>query len=142
MGSTFLDATGNNVAVDQAIVDAEFKKMSFAKDKSDKLTQIKTDYQTALDAGVAYSGALFQSDAKSIATLSETLTAIANGWALPTGFSWIDAANASHPANTAFLKGLSTSFANHKSALFARLQAAKTAIKSAKTVTAVSKVVL
>jgi len=99
-----------------------------ATTKATTLGQIKTDYQTALDSGVTYSGALFQSDAKSIATLSETLTAIANGWTLPTGFSWIDAANASHPANTAFLKGLSTALANHKAALFARLQTAKTTI--------------
>jgi len=112
-----------------------------ATTKATSLGQIKTDYQTALDAGVTYSGALFQSDAKSIATLSETLTAIANGWTLPTGFAWIDAANTAHPANAVFLKGLSTAIANHKAALFARLQAAKAAIKSAKTVAAVNKVV-
>jgi len=112
-----------------------------AKHQSSAITKIKTDYQTALDAGVTYNGALFQSDAKSIAMLSETLTAIANGWTLPTGFAWIDAVNTPHPANTVFLKGLSAALANHKAALFARLQAAKAAIAAATTVAAVNKVV-
>jgi len=99
-------------------------KADLTLEKTLKKAQIESDYQTALDAGVTYSGALFQSDAKSIATLSETLTAVANGWTLPTGFAWIDAANTAHPANAVFLKGLST------------------AIKAAKTVTAVNKVAL
>jgi len=101
--------------------------------KNSKKSVVDDDYQTAIDAGVTYSGALFQSDAKSIATLSETLTALANGWTLPTGFVWIDAANTPHPADIVFLKGLSSALANHKSTLFARLQTAKASIAAATT---------
>ncbi len=104
--------------------------------------RIKGEYQTALDAGVTYSGAVYQSDAKSISTLAEVLTAISNGWPLPAGFAWIDTVNKPHPADIVFLKGLSTALANHKAVLFARLQIAKAAINAAKTVTAVNKVVL
>jgi len=107
-----------------------------------KLATIETDYQKLLDAGVTYSGALFQSDAHSIAALNETLTAVANGWTLPAGFAWIDSANTPHPANIAFLKGLSAAMANHKSALFSRLYAAKRKINSAKTVKAIKAVTL
>jgi len=118
------------------------KAESLASAKSAALAKIKNDYQTALVTGATYSGAQFQSDAKSMSTLAEVLTALANGWTLPAGFAWIDEMNTPHPADTAFLKGLSTAFANHKSALFARLQAAKLSIASATTQTAVSKVVL
>jgi len=117
-------------------------KIDIAKVKSAKIAQVKDDYQAALDAGVTYSGALFQSDAKSISTLTETMTAISNGWPLPTAFTWIDSANKSHPANLAFLKGLSVAMANHKSALFSRLYAAKSKINSAKTPAAVKAVAL
>jgi len=118
------------------------KAEGLASAKSIALAKIKADYQVALESGVTYSGTKFQSDAKSISTLAEVLTAAANGWTLPAGFAWIDATNTPHSADAAFLKGLSTAFASHKSALFARLQAAKSSIASATTQTAVSKVVL
>lgn len=117
-------------------------KIDIAKVKLAKIAQVKADYQAALDAGVTYSGALFQSDAKSISTLTETLTAISNGWTLPAGFAWIDAVNTPHPASATFLQGLSTAMATHKSGLFARLQAAKTSVDTAKTVAAVGTVTL
>jgi len=107
-----------------------------------KLATIEADYQKLLDAGVTYSGALFQANAHSIATLTETLAAVANGWPLPAAFAWIDSANKAHPANLAFLKGLSVAMANHKSALFSRLYAAKASINKATTRKAVKAVVL
>lgn len=116
--------------------------VDIAKVQANRAMQIKTDFQTALDSGVAFSGALFQSDAGSITTLTEVLTAVSNGWSLPEGFAWIDAANKPHPAGIVFLKELSVLLTNHKEALFARFQVAKEAITAAKTVAAVNKVAL
>jgi len=110
--------------------------------KAVKKSAILDAHSKALDAGVSYQGALFQSDTQSIQTLAETLTALGNGWTLPAGFAWIDAANTPHPADIVLLKGLSTAFADHKSALFARLQVAKAAITAATTAIAVNQVVL
>jgi len=109
--------------------------------RENKRYAINDEYIKQLEAGVTYSGALFQSDAKSIATLSETLTAVTNGWALPASFAWIDAANTPHPADLAFLKGLAAALANHKAALFARLQAAKQALAATADQAAVDAVV-
>jgi len=109
---------------------------------ADRIVQLETDYQTALDAGVTYNGALFQSDEKSITTLAEVLTAVANGWTLPAGFVWIDNANNAVTANVAFLKGLSSAFADHKSALFTRLYTAKSKVRAATTIKAVNAVLL
>jgi len=113
-----------------------------ATEKNAALAKVADTYCTSLDAGVTYNGATFQSDAKSIATLSETLTAINNGWTLPTGFAWIDATNVPHAADIPFLKGLSTAYANHKSALFARYQVAKSKIATATTIATVVKITL
>ncbi len=106
------------------------------------IAEIQRTYQTALNVGVSYRTFTFQSDEKSISTLTEVLTSLSNGWVLPLGFAWIDSSNVPHPASVIFLKGLSTALANHKSALFTRLQIAKAAIATAKTVTAINKVVL
>jgi len=116
--------------------------LDIAKVQADKLARLAIDYSTASDAGVSYSGTIFQSDSKSIATLSQVLTAISNGWVLPTNFAWLDTANQPQPANAAYLQGLSVAFANHKSALFARLQIAKAAVEAATTQAAINKVVL
>jgi len=110
--------------------------------KNARVAQIKIEYDTALSSGTSFNGALFQTDDKSITALSETLTALANGWALPGQFAWIDAANKPHPADSAFLQGLASALADHKAALFARLQTAKTAISSATTEAAINNVVL
>jgi len=118
------------------------KAEALASARITALAKISADYRSALDAGVTYSGAIFQSDSKSISTLSEALTVISNGWALPANFAWIDTANKPHAANAAYLKGLAVAFADHTSALFARLQTAKTAIMAATTQTAINKVVL
>lgn len=113
-------------------------KLAFAAKKA----SIESAYQTALDAGVTYSGAQFQSNEKSITRLTRVLTAVANGWAIPAAFYWLDSDNNPHPANAAYLQGLAKAFADHYDALFVRLQTAKTAIKNAKTVAAVNKIVL
>ncbi|RME58182.1 DUF4376 domain-containing protein [Candidatus Parcubacteria bacterium] len=111
--------------------------------KQEKLSQLRIDYETALNAGVTYQGATFQSDPSSIQSLNEVLTALANGWVLPANFEWIDANNTPHPVpDVTWLQGLATVLADHKSALFARLQKAKAAVRAAKTVSAVNKVVL
>ncbi|MDQ6956018.1 MAG: DUF4376 domain-containing protein [Mariprofundaceae bacterium] len=140
-GNVFINGK-KPTAIESKDIDKEVLRLTLIQDKSEKVKSISKEYQTLLDAGVTYNGTLFQSDAKSVQTLSETLTAIANGWALPVGFAWIDAANTPHPASVAFLKGLSAALADHKTALFTRLQVAKQAIKTATSKAAIDAVIL
>ncbi len=115
--------------------------LSDAKDR--KLAQLAADYQAALEAGVSYQGAMFESDDHSQLELAKVLTAVANGWTLPAGFAWVDANNQPHSVpDVAWLQGLAAALADHKAALFARLQAAKAAVRAATTVAAVNKVAL
>ncbi len=108
-----------------------------------KLAQLTADYQAATEAGVSYQGAMFESDDHSQLELAKVLTAIANGWTLPTGFAWIDAANNPHQVpDLAWPQGLAQAMADHKAALFARLQAAKATVRAATSITAVNKAVL
>lgn len=114
-----------------------------AKHQAAKLVQLAAEYQAALEAGVSYQGALFESDDHSQVEMAKVLTAIANGWPLPKGFVWVDANNTLHPVpDVAWLQGLAAAMADHKAALFARLQAAKAAVRSATTVIEVDQVVL
>ena len=71
-----------------------------------KKQEIETAYQTEIDKGALYSGATFQCDSASIQALNDTLTAISNGWSLPTTFEWIDSNNNPHLADIVWLKGL------------------------------------
>jgi len=113
------------------------------KARAAKLAQLATDYQSALEAGVQYQGAKFDSDDHSQTEVARVLTAVANGWTLPAGFAWVDAANQPHPVpDVAWLQGLAQAMADHKAALFARLQVAKAAVRKAATVADVRNVVL
>jgi len=123
-----------------AYVPTTAETLSAAKESA--LAAVNISYYTALDAVVTYNGALFQSDAKSVQTLSETLTAISNGWVLPKNFTWIDANNTAHLADVVFLQGLSSVIANHKAALFTRLFTAKQSVKNSTTQAAIDAVVL
>jgi len=116
--------------------------LPIAETRAAGIAALKRDYQAALDMGVTFNAASFQSDAPSMQQLAEVLTALGNGWPLPTGFAWIDAANAPHPADLVFLQGLAAAFADHKSALFARWQIARAKVQAATTKTAINKVVL
>ena len=108
-----------------------------------KLAELRAAYQAGLEAGVTYQGANFDSDEHSQTEIARVLVALANGWALPAGFVWVDAANTQHAVpNVAWLQGLADAMATHKAGLFARLQKAKAAVRAAKTVAAVNKVVL
>jgi len=112
-----------------------------AQAQTAKLAELQAAYQAALEAGVQYQGATFDSDDRSQSELAKVLIAIANGWMLPTGFAWIDAANNPHPVpDAAWLQGLAQVLADHKAACFARLQKAKAAVRAAKTQAAVQKV--
>jgi len=93
-----------------------------------KKQEIETAYQTALNAGVTYKNALFQSDEKSVQSLVKVLTALANSWVLPAGFVWVDAANVAHPATKTWLIGLNKAFSDHESSLFTRKIQAKAAL--------------
>jgi len=101
----------------------DIKKMSGVKK-----AEIETAYQTAMNAGVTYKNALFQSDEKSVQALVKVLTALANSWVLPAGFVWIDAANVAHPATKTWLNGLNKAFSDHESSLFTRKIQAKAAL--------------
>jgi len=112
-----------------------------AQAQTAKLAKLQAAYQAALEAGVQYRGATFDSDDRSQSELAKVLIAIANGWMLPTGFAWVDAANNPHPVpDVAWLQGLAQGLADHKAACFARLQKAKAAVRAAKTAAAVQRV--
>jgi len=111
------------------IVEDEFSPQEIvAKIVSDKKVEIDTAYRDALNAGVTYKAAVFQSDEKSVQSLVKVLTALANSWVLPAGFVWIDAANVAHSATKAWLQGLNKAFGDHEAALFTRKLQAKGAL--------------
>jgi len=90
-----------------------------------KHRDIVREYETKRNAGVKYKGAIFQSDRQSMAALVAVVTALANGWIIPDGYTWVDKDNKEHPADAAWLKGLLNAFADHKASLFARKTHAK-----------------
>jgi len=113
------------------------------KHQAAKLAELQAAYQAALDAGVSYQGAKFDSDEHSQTEIAHVLVALANNWTLPAGFAWVDAANNPHPVpDVAWLQGLADAMATHKATLYARLQQAKAAVRAATTVAAVNKVKL
>jgi len=119
------------------------KSVVLDKAKVDKIQQLTMEYNILLEQGVFYNGAKFDSDEHSQTEIARVLTALANGWTLPAGFEWIDSSNTPHSVpDVAWLQGLAQAMADHKAALFARLQKAKAAVRTATNVTAVNKVVL
>jgi hypothetical protein len=112
-----------------------------AQAQAAKLAELRAAYQAALEAGVQYQGAKFESDDHSQLEVAKALTAIANGWQLPAGFAWVDAANNPHPVpDVAWLQGLAQALADHKAVYFARFQKAKVAVRAAKIPADVAKV--
>jgi len=108
------------------------KTKAFVKDTKKmadvKKAEIETSYSDALNAGVTYKTALFQSDEKSVQSLVKVLTALANSWVLPAGFVWVDSANVAHPATKTWLRGLNKAFGDHEASLFSRKLQAKSAM--------------
>jgi len=97
-----------------------------------KHREISNEYKAKLDAGVTYKGTVFQSDEKAVMALVTAVAALATGWTLPGGHTWVDMANVEHPADAAWLKGLLKAFANHKASLFARKVRARKRLKQVK----------
>ena len=97
-----------------------------------KHREISKEYKAKLDDGVTYKGAVFQSDEKAVMALVIAVAALATGWIIPNGYTWVDAANVEHPADAAWLKGLLNAFAGHKASLFARKVRARKRLKQVK----------
>jgi len=109
--------------------------------RNEKLTNLRIDYEAAINAGIEYNGITFQCDVNSASNLNSVLTAIQNGWSLPDNFTWRDAANVDHQADMQFLQGLAKAMADNNAALFRRLQKAKDAVRQATTTQEIESVV-
>lgn len=108
--------------------------------KARKKAELILAYNSALSNGVAYAGTVFQCDDRSVARLNAVLTAVNNGWTLPSGFEWIDVNNVRHQADVAFLQGLADAMATNNAVLFFKLRNAKDAVAAANTVDEVNAV--
>lgn len=103
---------------------------------------IEEAFSKASNADVTYKGFAYQADKKAMTAVSEVLTALQNGWLLPTGYQWFDATNIGHTVvNTAWLQGLYAAMTDSHAKAFARLQVAKSSLRAATTKAIINKVI-
>ena len=107
--------------------------------KTSKLAELKTAYESAISADIAYMNTTFQADQKSQDTITKVLAA--SGGALPDGFFWLDAANNQVPMTFADLQGLANAILLRGQQLFAKYQQLKAQVNAATTVAEVGAVV-
>ena len=120
-------------------------KADLAAVKATALATVSKDYQSLLDANITVPllKADFQANAASRTKIDACVNRLANGWTPPVGADqWLDAANTPHPITLINMNALANAIATREASLFARLQAAKSAVAAAKTVVAVSSVIL
>jgi len=87
--------------------------------------------------------ASFQADAQSRTKIDACINRLNNGWTPPVGADlWYDAANGTHPITLTNMNTIANEIATRDAKLFARLQKAKSAIRSATTVAQVQAIIL
>jgi hypothetical protein len=109
--------------------------------KAEKLTELESAYDSAIQQPISYMGHTFQADADSQDILTKTLTALNAVGNVPTGFAWWDADNIAVSMTLAELNGLAMAMLNQGWAAFQNKQAKKALVRSAQTVDDVNSVV-
>jgi hypothetical protein len=110
-----------------------------------QIAQMYEDYANAIAQPVAYTSKAgvaktYQSDPTSIGNVNDMLSAYGAEAATPSGFYWVAADNTQVPFTYADLQGLAAAMGAQGWAAFQNLQAKKSAIKGATTVSAVQAV--
>jgi hypothetical protein len=111
--------------------------LSMAEAATAKLTQLTQSYNTAIQQPVSYMSTTFQADQSSQDVLTKSLVA----GSVPTGFYWLDSANAKVTMTYAQLQGLAGAMLLQGQLAFDKLQTKKAAVIAATTKTQVEAVV-
>jgi hypothetical protein len=105
--------------------------------KATKITQLTQAYSTAIQQPVSYMSTTFQADQSSQDVLTKSLVA----GSVPTGFYWLDSANAKVTMTYAQLQGLAGAMMVQGQLAFDKLQTKKAAVNDVTTKTQVAAVV-
>jgi len=93
-----------------------------------KLLKLKTAYSNANELDIAYMKTTFQADKKS----QDLIVSVLSAGSVPTGFFWVDKANAQIVMTYAKLQGLSGAILSRNQANFIKFQELKAKVQSAK----------
>jgi hypothetical protein len=105
--------------------------------KATKITQLTQAYSTAIQQPVSYMSTTFQADQSSQDVLTKSLVA----GSVPTGFYWMDSANAKVTMTFVQLQGLAGAMLIQGQLAFDKLQTKKAAVNDSTTKTQVAAVV-
>jgi len=130
-----------------SMTDAEVKEHlnptpTLAQAQTKQKSIIKTAYQTAITAPIAYMGTSFQADNTSQDILIKVLIGMQVAGATPSGFAWLDANNVPVPMTLTELQGLYGAILARGQIEFAKRLVAKNAIDVATTIAAIEAVAL
>ncbi len=90
----------------QTEVDAITEQDALPAAKAAKQTIIDTNYDAAEDIPVTAGGFSFDADTKALTEAMSVVVAVAEGYTLPGGFTWVDAAGTARATNAAGVKAL------------------------------------
>lgn len=105
------------------------------------LTRIKTSYQNIITADIAYMGTTFQADKESQILLDGAVGKYTRQGSVPVGFWWKDASNNHISMSLAQLQGLADAIGDRIWNNFQILDARKTTIRTATTISQVEAIV-
>jgi hypothetical protein len=139
------DAQGR--AVYKRIADEEFGPIAEALPvgiqtlRNRKKSKINGSRETAINAGVIYNDQTYDSDDRSRANLTATVSALQAGIPLPQGFTWRSADNQDVPFDAADLIGLAAAMMEHVNTQYQKSWALKTTVSAAASVEALDAIV-
>jgi len=90
----------------QTEVDAITEQDALPAAKEAKQTAIDTNYQAAEDVPVNAGGFSFDADTRALSESMSVVVALAEGYTLPGGFTWVDAAGTARSTDAAGIKAL------------------------------------
>jgi hypothetical protein len=151
-GQTFYDqTTGAPTEITTLIVPPNLAlalpaAMALVKAQADQIASLVNAYNVAIQVSVPYTSKAgvvqtYQADERSQTNLAKELAVYTSKGSAPTDYFWVAADNTQVPFTLADLQGLTATMGDQGWTAFKNLQAKKTAIGNAKTVTAVLAIV-
>jgi hypothetical protein len=101
--------------------------------KARKRAEIDQERERRIVLPFVFDGIEFDGDVASQRNIQGWQTQIANGVALPEGFTWRDAANIDHPADAAFVNGLGAAITTRGTLVYRQSWLLKAAVEAAAT---------
>lgn len=101
-GINVYDKDGNNIEIDEMLIEAEISKLRLETTKMLKIAEVTEAYNTANQLPIEYMGTTFQADYKSQDLLAKVLAA----GSVPAEFYWLDSTNIKIPMTYEQLQGL------------------------------------